>query len=592
LPAEELDSLMPSAAAVAPHDVAGPSDVLIERVDAPALAFFKSSCPVTVHVRNDGPAQDAELVWKQLGREGSGPETRQKVSLRQGRQAVEISLVPGNTGRLAFSASLAGLARDDDPTNNTVPFGLTVSRDVIRVLHIAGAPSWDVRFLRQLLTTAPGVELISFYLLVEAQDFAPHAADELSLIPFPTDELFLEEMGNFDLVVVQNFPLGTYFQLRKEHLEKLEAFVNAGGGVLFIGGNRAFSVSDIEGTPADAILPVEARPEGFVPPYTEAPAVFDLTADGAVHPIAAGDPEQDTAEFPVSLPMLSGVNMLGRVRPGGTVLATASFGGPADAGVKEGGHSGAEASSGPGTASRSEGVAGAPLGGAPLVVAGTHGKGRVIVIATDSLWRWAFPPASSGESRALYHRLFLNAIAWLTGDPRSDEVVIGEQHVPVVEGEETRMEACWRHSAEVPAKGTMLADWLDPSSAGALHVELPLAFDKGRCASFALPPAKPGAWVLSAATPDRSGVSGGAVVAVYKKAPTERERLLKKAASLLAMRFVPWTLDQPFAATLLHRELPLDKPVVTPLWDHPGFFALIVAALLAEWVLRRRWGYL
>jgi uncharacterized membrane protein len=559
VPASRLDGLLPPLAALPAPVPPEVRDAAIESVSAPPVAFLKSGCTVTVTVSNRWKEQEGEIAVHRLTRDGPVEVARVRTVLAPGTQPVAVEVVPDLAGRLAFAASLHGFSGNTDPANDTMPFGLTVARDVVRVLHIAGAPSWDVRFLRQFLTTLPGIELVSFYLLVEAQDFAPHGADELSLIPFPTDELFLQEIGNFDLVIAQNFPLGTYFQLREEHLRKLVSYVEEGGGLLFLGGDRALASSEIQDTAVEPILPMDPMPEDPTRLYDDTPRRFALTELGAVHPIFSPSIEEASLDVPAGLPLLSGINRTGAVRPSAQVLATAGEG-PDEL---------------------------------PVLLCTSYGKGRVLVAATDSLWRWAFPPSAADDSRTLYRRVFQNAVAWLTRDPRMEEVYLSERHVPVEEGSETEITACWRGTADAPAKATMNADWLDAGGRSpALHVEVPLAFAADRCASFTLPPARPGAWVLAASSPDRADTSGGAIVAVGRKAPTARQRLVERASGLLSMRFLPWVLDPKFTASLGIRELPIQKPVITPLWGHPAFFILLIAAVAAEWILRRRWGYL
>jgi hypothetical protein len=85
-----------------------------------------------------------------------------------------------------------------------------VIRDKIRVLQVAGAPSWDVRALRAMLEENPNVDLISFFILRTQDDIALVPNDEMSLIPFPTRELFEEQLPSFDVIVLQNFEFLPY----------------------------------------------------------------------------------------------------------------------------------------------------------------------------------------------------------------------------------------------------------------------------------------------------------------------------------------------------------------------------------------------
>ena len=102
------------------------------------------------------------------------------------------------------------LAGEALASNNQQSFTLKVIRDRVRVLHLAGRPSWDERFLRSMLRRDPNVDLVSFFILRTETDEQPWNRDELSLIPFPTYEIFEEQLHSFDLVIFQNFNYAPY----------------------------------------------------------------------------------------------------------------------------------------------------------------------------------------------------------------------------------------------------------------------------------------------------------------------------------------------------------------------------------------------
>lgn len=558
---EELPSLLPPITAFSPPERAASLDLEVVEAVAPPVAFYKARCTISVTVVNEAPAQTGQVVIARLDREGLTEVARAPVSLREGRQSFPVTVVPGRLGRNAYSVYLEGFAKDQNPDNNSRLFGLTVARDTVRVLHIAGHPSWDVRFLRQFFSRLPGVEVISFYLLVEAQDFAPHTKEELALIPFPTDELFLQEIGNFDLIVVHNFPLGTYFLLTEKHLQRFVQFIEEGGGVLFIGGDRSFGISDLHKTPVAEIMPVEVVPPATAEDYLDDHRQVELTADGTAHPVTSIELGDEGLAPEANLPAISGVNRLGPTRPGGTVLATARAG-------------------------EEDSV--------PLIVAGNRGRGRVLVIATDSLWRWAFPPRLSGGARAWYRGLLMNAVAWLTSDPRLDGVVVEGAAANPTAGEQILSSACYRGTAPDGARASIKAEWVDAAGqAPALRVELEAPFDGKRCAAFSLPPTQPGAWSITAHLDTENGeASGGGVVVVGQKRPTYTEELTERIQPLLAKRFYPFVVDRPFEVRLPITTLEVHKPVLDAIWDHPLFFFAFVLGLIAEWLLRKRWGYL
>src|SRR5258708_18340270 len=125
--------------------------------------------------------------------------------------------------------------------NNTRSFALKVIRDRVRVLLVVGRPTWDERFLRGLLRQDPNVDLISFYILRTMSD-DPNTRNqdrELSLIPFPMEEIFDTKLRTFDVVIFQNFGYTDYSLNISPFENNLERYVYGGGALVMIGCHHA-----------------------------------------------------------------------------------------------------------------------------------------------------------------------------------------------------------------------------------------------------------------------------------------------------------------------------------------------------------------
>src|SRR5439155_12254982 len=85
-------------------------------------------------------------------------------------QTVSFTFTPDQTGRFVYTVAVPVFPDEAVIENNTKSFALKVIRDRVRVLLVAGRPSWDERFLRGLLRQDPNVELISFYILRSNSD--------------------------------------------------------------------------------------------------------------------------------------------------------------------------------------------------------------------------------------------------------------------------------------------------------------------------------------------------------------------------------------------------------------------------------------
>lgn len=130
-------------------------------------------------------------------------------------------------------------SREQNITNN-VDYGIIEGvLDEYRVLHISGHPSTDTAFVRRALQNIPGLDLISFFILRTSKQLSLVNENELSLIPFPTDELFNKELNNFDLIIANDFNFNEY--LSPLYLSNIKKYVESGGKILIFGGPDSFN---------------------------------------------------------------------------------------------------------------------------------------------------------------------------------------------------------------------------------------------------------------------------------------------------------------------------------------------------------------
>ena len=95
--------------------------------------------------------------------------------------------------------------------DNDLLANIEVLPNTMGVLHLLGAPSWDGRFFRRFLKSEPKFDIISFFILRDPWDDQTVSERELSLIPFPVERLFNEELASFRVIVLQNFKLFQFF---------------------------------------------------------------------------------------------------------------------------------------------------------------------------------------------------------------------------------------------------------------------------------------------------------------------------------------------------------------------------------------------
>jgi len=293
---------------------------------------------------------------------------------------VELSITLERAGARLVEVSIEPPEGDTIPENNTRILTFGVTRDRLRLLHVAGRPTYDVRALRMWLKSDESIDLVAFFILRTDEDNTETTDDsELALIPFPVDELFTEHLPSFDAVILQDIDAVTYKLAR--HLPALESYVRSGGGLIMVGGPSAFAGGGYAHSPLERVLPVELRTDerpfdtaDFVPRYTEA---------GRSAPVLHGLTEL----FGDDLPTMSGSNTLGPARPGSIVLWEHP-----------------ERRAGPGAM--------------PVLALGEAGDGRSIALGLDGTHALAFSEFAERAAGRAYGALWDGLVGWLMRDPR------------------------------------------------------------------------------------------------------------------------------------------------------------------------------
>ncbi len=282
-----------------------PRDLAVERVAVDDFAFVRSTLTVEATLRARGfGREDVQVLLKREGQ----VVAQATLKLEPGKETytVPLSFAPDTTGTFVLTVSTPVLPGEAVVENNTRSFVLRVIRDRVRVLLVAGRPSWDERFLRGLLKQDPNVDLVSFFILRTAGD-NPGPQDQLSLIPFPVAEIFGEQLRTFDAVIFLDFAYQPYRSLDIERfLPNLRDYVRGGGAFAMVGGGQSFAQGHYAGTPIADILAVDPA-EGMG--ETSEPFRPRLTAEGRRHPVTSLAPGEGANEAAwTALPPLPGLN--------------------------------------------------------------------------------------------------------------------------------------------------------------------------------------------------------------------------------------------------------------------------------------------
>ena len=143
--------------------------------------------------------------------------------------------------------------------NNRAVVSIDGVRDKLRVLLVSGEPHAGERTWRNLLKSDASVDLVHFTILrpPEKQDGTP--INELSLIAFPTRELFQQKIAEFQLIIFDRYARQGVLPLI--YFDNIAKYVRDGGAVLIAAGPDYASPTSIWRTPLDGILPAEPTGE-------------------------------------------------------------------------------------------------------------------------------------------------------------------------------------------------------------------------------------------------------------------------------------------------------------------------------------------
>ncbi|UJR79111.1 glutamine amidotransferase [Sandaracinus amylolyticus] len=539
-------------------------DDAIAEVRADRVGFLRRTAMVRVTVRRLG--ESAGEIPVALMR---GEETLRETAVvvpEDGEATVDLAFTPDRLGRSVYRVVIPTAPGDAVPQNNERAFLVRVARDNLRVLLVAGQPSWDERFLRAFLTRDPTTDLISFFILRNTSDMTMAQPEELALIPFPTDELFHEHLGSFDVVLFQNFEYAPYQMAG--YLPRIRDYVMRGGSFAMIGGPLSFSAAGYAETPIAEVLPVGVLPRGTAETQAITTDRFQpvLAEDASRHPLVALLPDaRANAAAWAALSPLQGLNVTTDVRSGGQRLLQ---------------H--------PTRRDRS----GAPLS---VLVSGSAGRGRVMALMTDTSWRWGMTSGGQQGDASAYERFWDRALRWLSRDPALEPARIETDRESYGPSARMRIDASLADERYVPLGArevtiTVLGEADRPLASADVRTD-----GEGRARVELVAPDEPGGYRVVAVERGATDVLAEEVFVVESGGqeladPRPRPDVLRE----LAARTGGEIFEDPEQAPDLER---FDATRVRSLgvvterpFASPWAFLVLVALFGAEWILRRRWG--
>ena len=398
-------------------------DRRLQVLGAPAFAILDEEVMLTLRIDDEGAPPEAETAPLTISVDGGEPMAFE-VPIGED---LELPVTLEHGGRNVIRFETPEVEGELTARNNAAVIQMNGVRDRLRVLLVSGEPHPGERTWRNLLKSDSAVDLVHFTILrpPEKQDGVP--VDELSLIAFPTRELFLDKIDEFDLIIFDRYKRRGI--LPGVYLDNIRQYAEDGGAVLVAAGPDYASADSIARSPLGEALP--ALPTGRVVEEGFLPLVTEL---GERHPVTRG-----LTEFaPEGEDGAPGWGRWFRTVEVEPVMGSTVMTGAEDR---------------------------------PLLQLARIGEGRVALMASDHAWLWSRGYEGGGPQLELLRRL----AHWLMKEPeleeealtaetdgatitvtrRTLEEAVGEATVTAPDGTESTVtleeEAPGLFAAEVPA---------------------------------------------------------------------------------------------------------------------------------------------
>ncbi|MEL6126656.1 MAG: hypothetical protein AAFR57_09745 [Pseudomonadota bacterium] len=370
---------------------------------------------VRVEQRGDIPPDAGEMLPLRISVDG---EPSGAVSVRAGESvAFSVPITHGGLNVLQLTVDPAETELTD--RNNSAIISINGVRDRLRVLLVSGEPHAGGRTWRNLLKADPSVDLVHFTILrpPTKQDGVP--VFEMSLIAFPTRELFMQKIDEFDLIIFDRYRRRGV--LPTPYLQNIARYVEDGGAVLVASGPAFAGVESLHRTPLRSVLPAAPTARVFEEGYV--PRITDV---GRRHPVTEG--LEEAAPRPTLDDGTPGWGRWFRMIDMAQESGHAVMSGPDDR---------------------------------PLLIMDRPGEGRIAVLASDHAWLWSRGYEGGGPQSELLRRL----AHWLMKEPELEEDAL----TAVADGREVRVERRTLDdispdlSIETPSGETLTAEFVEVS---------------------------------------------------------------------------------------------------------------------------------
>ena len=344
---------------------------------APAFGIIGEEMLITLRIDDQGavPADLAGRAGIAIAIDGAPAQS----FVVPTNETLRLPLTLDQAGRNVVQFIIDGAPGELTDRNNAAVVQINGIRDRLSVLLVSGEPHPGQRTWRNLLKSDPSVDLVHFTILrpPDKQDGVP--VTELSLIAFPTRELFMDSVDDFDLIIFDRYRRRGILPL--SYFDNIRRYVEDGGALLVAAGPDYASAASLYRSPLADILP--GMPTARV---IEAPFVPRISELGQRHPVTAGLQEAHQPLPDSDQPWGRWMRQIEVTVQSGQTVMTGD-------------------------------------GDAPLLILDRVGEGRVALLASDHAWLWDRGYEGGGPQLEMLRRL----AHWMMGEPELEEEALVAQ---------------------------------------------------------------------------------------------------------------------------------------------------------------------
>jgi uncharacterized membrane protein len=530
-------------------------DIQVTRVESPRAVLKGTALVVDVVLSQTG--YSGQTVPLSVEDDGRIVSTQEVTLPAEGESAtVKVRFTASEAGARTFSFKVPAQKDEQVTQNNARDALIQVNDRAEKVLYYEGEPRFEYKFIRLAIKDDNNLQVVSMDRTAENKYYRQTVTNPDELLGgFPKTR---EELFQYRALILGSVEAASF---TPEQLRMIADFVNKrGGGLLMLGGRRAFAEGGWGGTPVGDVLPIvientntkyfselQARP-------TRAGAAFPVTQ-------IAGDERASSAKWNDMAPV-STVNSVRQAKPGATVLLT---------GLDN---------------RRQEQI---------VLAYQRYGRGKAIAMPIQDSWLWRMDAkvAVTDTTHAMFWR---RLIRWLV-DGVPEQVNISTTADRVEPGEPIKLTAEVLDSAYVEVNDSRVVAHVTAPSGKTSDVPVEWSVTRDGDYRANIVPDESGVYEIKVTAGQDQKALGAAAMHVRVSAgdaeyfdAAMRAPLLKRIAEETGGRFFTPANVASLPEAISYSGRGVTVVEERELWDMPALFIALVGLVAAEWGYRRMRG--